>query len=139
MESSNNVNLLYSICKQMMKAMILKREDSKSSESDKQLGAVPILGHRVLGRRTMTSCSELDHQETQLHLRMRGGAVVVTGSPWEGVGVGCRRENSRQIKTKLGLGQMAGKEQKPGWENELRRGMAVNLGELQGPLLAQRD
>lgn len=98
----------------MMKAMILKREDSKNSESDKQLGAVPILGHRVLGRRTMTSCSELDHQETQLHLRMRGGAVVVTGSPWEGVGVGCRRENSRQIKTKLGLGQMAGKEQKLG-------------------------
>lgn len=119
MESSNNANLFYSIFKQMMKAMILRRDDNKSSESDKQLGAVPILGHRVLGRWTMTSCSELDHQETQLHLRMRGGAVVVTGSPptriaWEGVGVGCRRENSRQIKTKLGLGQMAGKEQKPG-------------------------
>lgn len=100
----------------MMKAMI-RRDHGKSGESEKQVGAVPILRPRVLGRRTMTSCSALDHQEIPLHLRMGGGAVVATGSPpthvaWEGVGVGCRREISRQIKTKLGLGQVAGKEQK---------------------------
>lgn len=96
---------------------MVRGNHGKSSESEKQLGAVPILRHGVLGKQTMTSCSELDHQETQVHLRMGGGAVVVMGSPpthivWEGVGVGGRRENSWQIKTKLGFGQVAGKEQK---------------------------
>lgn len=93
----------------MMKAMI-RRDNGKHGESEKQLGAVPILGHRVLGRRTITSCSELDHQETQVHLRMGGGAVVVLGYPftrvaWEGVGVGCKWRTVGKLKPSWVVGK----------------------------------
>lgn len=69
--------------------------------------------------------------------------VVVTRSPpthvaWEGMGWDVKGRTVGKLEPSWVLGRKQARSRSSGWENEVGRGMAVKLGELQGPVLGAK-